>query len=296
VDCELGALRAALDLGGPIQLDCDGVIPVLHTLVVRTNASLDAGQRHVTLDSELRTRILMVQTNVEFAMSNLTLVRGEADRGGAVFNDGGRLIIAGSTFTTNSARGVATQPAAEGGAVYGRFGAVRVYDSFFQKNYAFSPESSFSSGGAFFLLETDSRFERCKFLANSASGAAENNRHARGGGVAVFGGQAWFREAEFATNDVVGGYPYGGNFGGDAEGGAIYGNGTRLVVTRSALYRNRAIGGTSIYSPQTGGGGQFHGDGLGGAIYVRQSSLFLTNSTIYDNLVNGGNVAGQGGP
>jgi len=296
VDCELGALRAALDAGGHIELDCEGTIPVLNTLVVRTNASVDAGQRRITLDGELRTRVLMVQTNVNFAMSNLTIMRGVADRGGAVFNDGGRLIIAGSTLITNSARGTAAQPRAEGGAVYAQFGAVRIYDSSLQRNSSYSPESPFSSGGAFFLLDAESSFERCKFVENSASGAAEPNRHARGGGVAVLGGQAWFSEAEFATNRVVGGHPYGLTGGGDAEGGAIYGNGARLVLTRSALYRNQAIGGTSIYADTLGTGGYLHGDGSGGAICVRQSSLFVTNSTIYDNLVNGGNAANEGGP
>jgi hypothetical protein len=83
----------------------------------------------------------------------------------------------------------------------------------------------------------------------------------------------------------------GGNlfgFGGPAEGGAIYNQGT-LVLSKVMVQNNTAVGDGSIISPSTGQAA------AGGGIWSN-GSLTVENSTVFQgNSANGGDGAFQGG-
>src|SRR5262245_28346857 len=92
-ECSQPALEAALAFGGRITVNCDGTLLISNTVVVRTNAYLDATGHRVTLTSLGGTnavRLFTVNT-ASLALINFTLTGGKSTNGGAIYNDRGFL-------------------------------------------------------------------------------------------------------------------------------------------------------------------------------------------------------------
>ena len=149
------------------------------------------------------------------------------DGGGAIFNNGGRLVVQGGTFLRNVADGAS----GSGGAIFttapmgggmGMDGMVAVEGSFFDGNTANR------AGGAIELVTGSLRVDDSSFQRNSV---AENANPGNGGAIHVSGG--------FGTLTRISGSSFTANRA--VEGGALW-NATdaQMAVMDTVISRNEA--------------------------------------------------------
>jgi hypothetical protein len=256
--------------------------------------------------------------------------------GGAIYNSGGTLNAFNCSFssnTTHSGLGYLTLPG--GGAIYNSRGTVNALNCSFGGNQAFGMTSpslpdNLARGGAIYNSGTLT-LDLCTFTGNSASAGeglpplVGNDLSGGAGGLASggaifndYGAMLTADRTTFCGNSASGGrggngasatdmseYGGAGGPGGDADGGAIFNQGS-CVMARSTLCQNRASGGAG----GNGGSGGTHrgygvggatggngGSSLGGALFS-SGSASLVNCTITFNAGSGGAGAsgGAGGP
>jgi predicted outer membrane repeat protein len=211
--------------------------------------------------------------------------------GGAIYNDGGNLVIFNSIFTRNNAT--------NGGAIYNDEGTTFITDSAFTDNNATS-----YSGGAIasdgYLIVNDSTFtqnnadyggaivSRGNLIVNDSTFTLNTAKNAYGGAIAIYGNST-ITNSTFTQNNA-------------ATGGAIFTTGSALITTSgstvnySILYlvnctftQNTAIEGGAIcnalYSNTSISNNTFtsnSADWYGGAI-SNNYNLALIDSTFTDN-------------
>ncbi|HWB53253.1 MAG TPA: choice-of-anchor Q domain-containing protein [Tepidisphaeraceae bacterium] len=181
---------------------------------------------------------------------------GTNQYGGAIYNNGGDLVIANCSFTGNAAE--------EGGAIFNAADSViTVTNCSFVAN---TDLDHYGRGGAIFDEQSTTILVDSTFDANSAGsgGAIENDQATLNATNCVFVGN-------IATGSY--GQPYIGNQGG--YGGAIdASNASDLTISNCTLTDNAAwsqsTADTSYYS-------------YGGAINVKDSSLIITNSILWND-------------
>ncbi len=283
---DAGAVQAALDAldltSDTVKLagTCAGVgsrAGLMQTAYVSQSVTLQGGYTHThwldtpdpaihttRLDAESRGRVVYV-SGVDATLDGLYLTGGDGagDDGGAVFVDGGALIVLDSTFTGN-------QSALSGGALAAWTGALTVTDSTFTGNTAswyggaiYSEDvitvtgSTFSDnraedGGA---MEADGGgwIDRCTFSGNRSTNGMG------GGALYVYTSTLFVSDSTFAENWAT-----------EGSGGAIN-NAGELSVLNSTFYSNTATSNTSGWA-----------EGWGGAI-VNYGTLIVTHSTFVSN-------------
>lgn len=249
-------------------------------------------------------RVFYVNTNVNLALSNLTVANGRGDMGAGVYNSGGELILHHCTLVNNSATGQAGanysgNPGTNGcgGAAYNS-GVLNAINCAFLSNSVVGGAGAMSAwpsgpggaggdgnGGAIgnsgILTMTG-----CLLANNSASGGVGG-----GGGAGAY--------SPFANP----GGPGGG--GGGGNGGALFNNGSAFLVNNT-LALNVGAGGQGgsggqgsppmSQSSQSGDGGNGGNGGAGySAIYDVSGQCYLTNCTVALNLSTQ-STGGGGGP
>ena len=213
--------------------------------------------------------------------NNIAAGDGADDGGGAIFNNGGNVVVNGATFNDNTAIGTS----GSGGAIFstdGRIivqsdsefsgnlsaragGAVEIIDGqFFDTNSAYTANDTGANqtanpgnGGAIHITGTaTSAFRGTTFTANLAS--------SEGGAVWNAAGSSMFlNDVEFVGNAALGDAA-------DNGGGAIFNNGGDVVVTSSVFTENGATG-------TSGSGGAIFS--VDGQILVRTNSTFTENTS-----------------
>jgi fibronectin-binding autotransporter adhesin len=257
------------------------------------------------------------------------------ETGGAIFNSGGVVTIASSTFENNTAHGANAQGGAiqaganstltitgstftgntaigsingAGGAIYGDPAQVTIDSSQFDNNKAESSSpSGRASGGAMVTNAIDlsdpnvmatTTITNSLFTDNSAVGAPGSGAAAAGGAIANEQDMLDVSGSTFVDNKAKAGSS-ASNMGGDASGGAIWAAFSTVTIQGGLISGNSAVGGRGGNDQgEPGGSG---GSGAGGGIAnMFASSLTITGTTIAGNTAEGaaggkGNTRGTGG-
>ena len=318
--CTESALDAALDGGGLVTFDC-GPERVTITLTEQKDISSDTavdGGGLVTLDGNQAVRAFSVGQGQALTVENLAIVKcnaNDAGGGGAIFNDGGALMVSNSTFTGNSAA-LALLGMAVGGAIYANGGTVTLIDSTFSDNDALYGGAIYANGGA--LTVTDSTFSGNSAGSGGAidanSGTLTVTNSTLAGNFGVQGGAIWADGTLSVTNCTFSGNGPSAALRILHAGGAIYAKSGTLAVTNSTFASNVAGLGGAIatgFNASSGGtlivtnstfAGNGAGDGGGGAIANSGATTcgdagtgpcaVVLRNTIVANSSSGGNCAG----
>ena len=325
--CDFPSLRLALSGGGVVGFDCGstvGTVTFTETVTIATNTFLDAAGAKATFSGGNAVRLFTVNPESHFTLKNLSLTAGHDagpsgtngavgfnGKGGAIFNNGGMLVLSNCVLSVNSATG------SDGGD-----GIVQLNGSGGNGGNGGS-----ASGGAIFNNGGSVSLTNCTLSGNTAAGgkggkgADDNsggNGHdggAGGAGGAGCGGAIYSTagtvvvyDCSFASNLVSG--ASGGNGGrgtflgfdgangspGAGLSGGICNEGGKLTVLFSTFNNNGASGatgsdGNSATGADSGAPGTPGSAAGGGAIYNSGGSMAATNCTFDANSV----TAGQGG-
>lgn len=304
-ECTESSLRAAMAGGGKVTFACDGTITLAKTITNTIDTLLDASGHQVTISGSNAVRVFYVNTNVVFALANLTVANGRAASGAGIFNAGGTVNLTNCTFSGNSARGAAGTdtgmnggPGQDGcGGALDNFGVVNVIDCSFTGNSAtgggggagdsvfipgdrpgYGGNGGIGFGGAVRnsgLLTASG----CTFSGNSATG-----------GIGGAGGSF----LNMSTSPINGG---GGGSGGSGNGGALYNSGIVHLVNCTLGFNTGAgaaggPGGSGSrpmspdYPPGAPGANGATGLGFGG-ICDASGQCHLTNCTLARNSCTG---------
>jgi predicted outer membrane repeat protein len=164
---------ANLTITGPNPASSSGITidggGKLRFLLVRNGAVVSLQYLTVSNGSLLAAEGGAVGSGGMLTITDCTFSNNQAGEGGAILNDEGTLIIAGSTFSDNTAQ--AAQPA--GGAIYNNGGAVTITNSTFSGNQAAAASGS-AFGGAIANVSTSDtatlNLANVTFLGNQATG------------------------------------------------------------------------------------------------------------------------------
>ncbi len=222
----------------------------------------------------------------DLELYNLTLSNGARPFGGAVVNLGGDFFASGTTFMNNTAF-PAGDNVGRGGAIYNEDGRVRIIDnSHFENNHAGETlTSGFNLGGAIYNLNGSLTVSNTSFLSNYAVGQGgaifsmkdasdeagafitineteflDNYANEDGGALMVVdeNSTVFIVRSEFRDNRV------------DHYGGAIFADGSHVDGTENDFRNNIAMFGGAVYSKSPAEGS--------GAIYTSYRSSFSENS------------------
>ena len=283
-------LRVQMSRGGTITFDCDGTIPLLDTITVTTNTTLDGTGHRIVISGNDLVGVFDVETNVSFTLADLTVASGAAASGGGILNDGGILTLQQVTIRSNTA-------ILQGGGIFNRGGNVCATNCSFLGNTAYGDGGAICSVGGMNVSSS-------VFKGNAARGNSGELGAAGGparGGALFNAGIAELNDNTFVSNIVAGGSGgegSGGTYvaadgqpggaGGEGHGGALFNSGLVRLVN-DTFFLNSAIGGTggsggmgqSTVWPMdpvgNGGDGGAGASASGGAICDISGQCCLTN-------------------
>ena len=195
-----------------INFNVSGTITLSSTLPPIANTSpgsltIDGSGQAITIDGADSYQVLSVNSGATLNLDNMTIAHGNAAWGGGIFNNGGNVNVADSTFSGNRAGGYG------GGGVYSQ-GTLTVTNSTFLANIGDVGGGIVNVGGATITSSS--------FWGNRAPG----NGAAGGGGI-LNQGTTTVTSSTFYGNTAV-------------SGGAIFNNVGMLTVTNSTFSGNSA--------------------------------------------------------
>ena len=284
-------LESALLSGEPVAFGFNGTIPLTNSILIRTNTTIDASGRQVTLDGQNRVRHFVVTNGATLRLRNLTLANGNGYSaggtgrpgwGGAIYCVSGALELIGCTLSYNNAR--TDGGPAGGGAVYCADGQLVLSDCLLTGNWA-TVDSLGGQGGPC--------FGGALYSANSVmvlTGVTFSNNFAFGGVSATAYGGALAQSAATATVSrcVFVGNNARGASSGNASGGALYHDTGLMRVGQSCFRTNAAIGGEGLLRPPNT---TYSGSAMGGAVMNQSGRLEITNSAVIFNQAVGGSAS-----
>jgi ribosomal protein L24 len=194
--------------GGALHLTGAGVVTITDTKVVRNEAGAEGGGLWNSAEGVFTIKDSVVKKN--------KAAGAEADQGGGgLYNDGGRLRVAGSTVAKNKATG----ELGSGGGILNVNGVLRVTGS------TVSDNSSKRAGGGIETNAGDVTLNNVKLVGNSTGKAPGN-----GGGLHLTGDAAVTYDGGRTTRNKAA-----------AEGGGLWNSETgRLIVTDVTIRKNKA--------------------------------------------------------
>jgi hypothetical protein len=175
------------------------------TLSIGKNLTIDGTGKNITISGGTTFTVLTVSSGVSLNLNGLTISNGHGAQGGGIFNNGGALSIANSTFSSNTVSG------GTGGGIFNNGGTVRISNSTFSGNTAgqgggiynnsgtvnitnstFSTNSATSTGGAIFNNNGTVSIANSTLSANSATqgGGIYNLKTLQLGGTILAGNTA----------------------------------------------------------------------------------------------------------
>jgi predicted outer membrane repeat protein len=301
--CTSTAFTAALSTAKEILFDC-GALPITLTLSsaqsIASNVTINGGNK-VTLDMAHVDRHFLVQSGAALTLTQITLVNGQSNCGGAVN------VAGNARLTLNEARLIGNHSSLQGGAVcVNTNGAATIANTLFMSNTAGTHGGAIGNYGSTSISDS-------KFTGNTAGingGGIDttvalsmidttfisNTAGFRGGGVNNFVGVMSISNSSFSRN---GAGMYGGGLSNDAgpasiggstfddnhapNGGGVENSGT-LNMTNSTLSANHAL---ASGGPITA---------TGGGLYWVGGSIGLLNTTLVSNTATtqGGNIYAGG--
>jgi hypothetical protein len=301
-----GEFETALAVGGVVTFASAGTLNLTNEVLIQQDTTLDAtGLSSLTFNAVETHRLFHVASGVSLTLSGVTLQNGRASFGGAIWNEGGRVIANGVVFSGNQASGTDATNAlnagdagtsgteAQGGAIYSD-GALILTNVAFNNNAAKGGKGGNGAKGA--------------------SGPWGQTGGNGGDGAAAWGGAIYAtgpvvgQQVSFSGNKATAGTPgTGGPVGSgslglqgingqggraaSAFGGAVYTLGT-VALTNATLSGNSAVGSVGG-DGATGAPGHPGGHAIGGALHLGGAFTFL-NTTFANNTAIGG-AGGHGG-
>jgi hypothetical protein len=281
--CDETSLRTALTNGGTINFGCDGTIVLSSTLQITTNTVLDGTGHSIVISGGDTVRVFSVGTNVNFAITNLTIANGnqtgtnvpgalvgQPAYGAGIFNEGGNIILTGCTISNNVAVGAegnqdTTQSPGGGDAI----GA-----------------GIFNRGGLLLLRNCVVVSNQCQAGTGALWDLGATGGRAMGAGIYSLSGKSQIESSEFNGNTALckdarwSGPP--NPVLASAMGGAFYAESGTNSLAQTLFVGNQAIGPGIFGFTQ---GGQV-GEGNGGALYFTNCDSavslckFVSNSSI----------------
>jgi hypothetical protein len=219
-----------------------GTINLLTALpTIGRNVVIDGpGAGSLTVSGGGTTRIFNVASGVSTTFEGLTIANGRStgsENGAGIFNDGGTIIIANTTLSSNSAN--------FGGAVYNRSGNVTLTNSTLSSNTAQSGGGIYNQGGIVAIANSTLSANAAVFgggVYNQSSTVsvtdsllANNSSVSQGGGINnQFGGTVNVTRSRFEYNSTPG------------YGGGIYNAGSLDVNRGNFSYNSADNGGGAI--------------------------------------------------
>ncbi|MDE0778357.1 MAG: hypothetical protein OSB43_18920, partial [Nocardioides sp.] len=234
--------------GGALHLSGAGTVLVSGGRVVDNTASAEGGGLWNSAPGSMEVAQVTVTGN--------TAAGAAADNGGGgLYNDGGTMMVRGSSLESNDATGAA----GSGGGILNNLGDLTVVNSTIDSG------SANRAGGAIEANEGTTTIVRSSLESNSA-GAAPGN----GGAVHLTGpGAVVVRASSFGANTA------------SAEGGALWNSvGGTMSIERSDIVGNTASGADA--------------DQGGGGVYTDGGDLFIVDSDIRENSADGAAGSGGG--
>ena len=290
-------LQAATDAAETIAGD---TLMVKGTCVGTTTISKDlsiAGKSNpgfgiATLDGDNTGTVVTVSPGFTVAISNLTVIHGDGNSGGGIFNNSGSLILRNVLVSENTAE--------NGGGIYNLRGSITAVNSTVSDNTATSDETpgdlgvSFGGGGIF--NGGCSPFAACPSpptVALTNVNITSNTATANDGGGINSG---------YLSSITLDRSTVGGNTA--TAGGGIRTQG-QVTLSNSAITGNTAIersgggvlvvrfGGATLTNSTVSGNTAVNGGGIAALLAV----VTLTNSTVSDNTATffGGGILSSGG-
>jgi hypothetical protein len=329
------ALQSAINLGGLVTFGFNGAITITNTIDITNNVALDAQGFKVIISGNNSVRLFNVSPGVTFSATNLVMANGNdvgsngasgqnglPGQGGAIFNDGGTVLLSCCTLTSNSVMGGvggagnSEEPAngisgdGQGGAIFVNGGSL-VLDAvnIFGNSAVGGPPvlaSPFSTaitggnglGGAIYITNGSGLIANCIVGSNvSICSASEVGTGAFGGALFLASGSVTFSNSLVCSNAAIGGDTppndyFEDNTPGSAYGGAIAASSGTAIVEFCQISSNAAAGGQAFRNSGTG-------QAQGGGVYS-SAIIFATNSTFAGNQALSGsgssvNTDGRGG-
>jgi hypothetical protein len=302
------SLRAAIALGGWIGLGFNGTITIGNTIAISKNVILDGSGVAATISGGNAVRLFYVAPGVTFSATNLTLANGSclvtdgtADAG-AIYNNGGTVMLTACTLTNNCAQSVITgyqwTGLARGGAIFNNGGGVLLNQSGISNNSAIGGGIGTGLGGALYNTNGTMTITGCNVSSNLCEGLCVSSAFSEsglsmGGAVYQASGSLTITNSSFAFNQALGGISYeiGTSPSSPAYGGATAITGGGVTIDHSQFCANIARGGDASRSGNAG-------PAAGGAVYsasvltVRDSSFFGNQSVAGNSPFSTYTVAG----
>jgi len=300
-------LRAAIALGGWVGLDFSGTITIANTIIITNNVILDGNNVAATISGGNAVRLFYVTngasltiTNVTVANGNYTLTSGapgtDADAG-AIYNNGGTVILVGCTLTNNTAQSLVYGGLACGGALYNKGGTVNLWQSILVSNTVVgggpnnisSPQGTTGTGagGAVYNASGIILISGCNLNGNLAYGVCEpqGTAQALGGAAFLSAGTINIGYSSFTGNQAIGGSGAGAPaaMAAPAYGGAVSTGGGNLIINNSKFLNNSAGGGNAGFD---GSGAPAYG----GAICAASTLTILDTSLAGNQAIAGSSV------
>ena len=258
---------AAPGSGGVLHVTAGDVVSVTDSRFSSNFAALEGGGLWIQDDTNL-----FVNGNTTFSF-NTAAGDGADDGGGAIFNNGGTVIVNGASFDGNRATGTD----GGGGAIFSVAGSVTI-----QRRSGFSSEftdnSSTRAGGAVEIIDGFFRDVRSTYTSNRA-GSTQSPGSGDGGAVHITGtGTLSFAGSLFFANSA-------GTFVANSpgSGGAVWNSAESNATFDEVVFdRNRATG-TDV--------------GNGGAVFNNGGVISIDSATFTDNTAggSGGAILSVGG-
>ena len=204
--------------GGVIRVTCTGTIIFEDKLDITADVTInnDSGGEVIFDETGDDNRFFIVDSGASLALDGFTLQNGNAENGGAIFNNrNGTLTISNSTFTGNSAN-------FDGGAIFNdRNGTLTISDSTFTDN------SADDAGGAIYGTGGTLTISDSTFTDNSAE---------VGGAIRNAVGRQTINNSTFTNNSA----DFGGAIFNDINGA--------LTISDSTFTNNSADSGGAIFN------------------------------------------------
>lgn len=168
-NCSEPDLRAAMREGGTVTFACDGTITITNTIVVTNSVDLDASGREIAISGGDTVEVFAVAPDVQFTISNISVVHGGGVTARAGIGNGGTLKVINCTFSSNKVAPSGFGPA--GGGAINSFGSLTVIGSTFTDNDGADVGGAIVS--SFLQSSGPVAITNCTFYGNnSSSGSA----------------------------------------------------------------------------------------------------------------------------
>lgn len=282
--CTQAVLQAALDAGGTIALRCGpapSTIALAGELAITRATVLDGGGL-VTLDAAASAgrHLRVAALGAKVVLLGLTFEAGAvAEYGGAVYVQGGDLVVIGSTFRSNAAvtgGAIGVQPTA---------GTLAIYDSVIEGNTA-------KDGGGIYAFD-DLTVVETAIRGNRADGPPDGTAGGLGGGITHAGpGSLEMCGVTLADN-------FAGYLGGGMHRVCTMGQ-CPDTIERSSVVSNTSANAGGAYVQNTAtlvrqstiAGNTATGSGVGGLWYIGAAGLTAEQITVAGNTMTSGLGAG----